>query len=176
MSLTTTNKHQYVELEHGTLEVFDGRAKHWPWFWKKFRSYCMNEPNFWAILTKKKGRREQLPAHKEAKGDAKNFFPVYDERTTENALTAAQYDKANRELYSIWLQVLTRDAEDLTIGVAEEDGMSITANALSKHARQDAPAKMRICFDVIKAKQGKTEPLEAYTARAKKVCFKRQAI
>ena len=45
MSLTTTNKHQCVELEHGTLEVFDGRAKHWPWFWKKFRSYCMNKPN-----------------------------------------------------------------------------------------------------------------------------------
>ena len=158
---------QFVKLEHGVLDTFNGSAKSWPWFWKKFRACAMKLPNVWLILNKQKGRREQLQAHADAKGDTKRFFPVFESRNANNTLTVQAHDKANQRLRSLWMSALTRDASDLTIGVEEGDGMSITANALLKFDRADVSAKMHVCFNTIRCKQAKTESLDACATRTK---------
>jgi hypothetical protein len=154
-----------VKLELGPMVVFDGAPEKFPWFWKKFRAYCMKKPEVWAVLSKQKGRRTQLSFHAEATGDTKRFFPIFAERNANTTLTDTKYDAANQFIYSLWMDVLTEAAADLLAGVEEGDGMSITATALARYQRDDLPAKMKVSFNLLSMKQAASETLETYTAR-----------
>ena len=118
-----------VKLGLGPMVVFNGAPEKFPWFWKKFRAYCMKKPDAWAVLSKQKGRRTQLSTHVRTTGDTKRFFPIFAERNANTTLTDTKYDAANQFIYSLWMDVLTEAAADLLAGVEEGDGMSITATA-----------------------------------------------
>ena len=156
-----------VKLGLGPMVVFNGAPEKFPWFWKKFRAYCMKKPDAWAVLSKQKGRRTQLSTHVRATGDTKRFFPIFEDRNANNTLTDAKYDAANQFIYSLWMDVLTEAAADLLSGVEEGDGMSITAIALARYQRDDLPAKMKVSFNLLSMKQAASETLETYTARNK---------
>ena len=76
-----------VKLGLGPMVVFNGAPEKFPWFWKKFRAYCMKKPEVWAVLSKQKGRRTQLSFHAEATGDTKRFFPIFEDRNANNTIT-----------------------------------------------------------------------------------------